>query len=190
MASKKQIVIVGAGGAGGALARTLSGQLDSASHQITLIASRPFFPFYVAALRTLVTDEGSLENQMLIPLDKLFINGNGTFKQGVVTGIEAEKGPKRGGRVLLADGQSVDYDVLALAPGSRWESLLDFPLELKQTREHIEEWRKKFRNAKKVVIGGGGAVGIGESSSHATLQTRPSHSFAQNLRENSGIIIL
>ena len=171
MAHKKQVVIVGGGGAGTQVARSLSGQLDSTQYQITLISAHPYSIFYVASLRMLVTDEGSLENQILLPYDKLFIGGNGTFKRGTVKAIEAQKGSKSGGKVILEDGQSVKYDILVLAPGSKWEGLLDFPLGEQNVQEHIQGWRNKFRSAKSITIGGGGAVGIGSSLLHGCLST-------------------
>ena len=173
MAPKKQVVVVGGGGAGADLARTLSEQLDSTKHEITLISAHPYMVYYVASLRMLVTDKGSLEKQILMPYDKLFVNGNGTFKQGLVTGIQAEKGSKAGGKVVLQGGEEVKYDVLVLAPGSKWESFLDFPFNGEKAQEHIAEWRKKFGNAEKVVIAGGGAVGIGKSSA-CTIGTKMS----------------
>ena len=162
--SKKQVVVVGGGGAGVAVARALSQQLDNANHEITMISPLPYLVWYVASLRMLVTDEESLENRILIPYDNLFVNGNGAYKQGVVTGIETEQGSKAGGKVILQDGESVKYDVLLFATGSKWESLLDFPFDGEKVQDHIKEWRTKFGSAKKVVIVGGGAVGIGKSS--------------------------
>ena len=169
MAPKKQVVVVGGGASGADLARALSQQLDSAKNEITLISAHPFFLWYIATLRMLVTNEGSLEDQVLIPYDKLFAEGRGTFKQGIVTGIVTEKGSKAGGSVVLQNGESVKYDVLVLAPGSKWESFLDFPFDREKVRQHIKEWRQTFGSAKKVVIGGGGAVGIGKSLSTIDL---------------------
>ncbi|KAF8527679.1 FAD/NAD(P)-binding domain-containing protein [Gautieria morchelliformis] len=160
MSPKRQVVIVGGGGSGAGLARALSAKLDSTKHSVTLISAHPYMVYYPATLRLLATEEGSLENRMLIPYDKLFVNGNGTFKHGTVTAIETEKGSKVGGKVILQDGQSVHYDVLVLAPGFKWEAFLDFPFDAAGVQEHIKEWRAKFRNAEKIVIGGGGAVGI------------------------------
>lgn len=171
MAPKKEVVIVGGGGAGADLARTLSGQLDSTKYGITLISAHPAYVYYVATLRMLVTDEGSLEDKVLIPYDKLFVNGNGTFTQGVVTAIETSKGSKAGGKILLEDGRSVVYDILALSPGSKWESFLDLPFEADKVKAHIQEWRDKFRKAKKVAIVGGGAVGSGEFPTDMNLLT-------------------
>jgi apoptosis-inducing factor 2 len=189
MSSKKQVVVIGGGGSGAGLARALSEKLDSTKHNVTLISAHPYMVYYPATLRLLATEEGSLENKMLIPYDKLFVNGNGTFKHGTVTAIETEEGSKAGGKVILQDGQSVDYDVLVLSPGFKWEAFLDFPFDAEKVQEHIKEWRAKFRDAKKVVIGGGGAVGIGRSTlaESANVLLR---ALTQNLPENSGNFIL
>jgi len=164
MPSKKNVVIVGGGGGGAQIVRTLSQKLDATKYNLTLISAHPFFIHYVASLRVVVTAQGTLEDRALIPYDNLFINGNGRFKQGTVTAIEATSG-SRGGKIILESGETVSYDVLVLAPGSRWDPILDFPFDGEETRLHIGEWRDKFRSAKKIVIAGGGAVGIGTSSS-------------------------
>ncbi|KAF8575725.1 FAD/NAD-P-binding domain-containing protein [Ramaria rubella] len=158
--SKKQVVIVGGGGAGALLARTLSQKLDGTKYNLTLVSAHASYVFYVATLRMLMTEENSLEKRVFIPYDKLFVNGNGTFKHGVVTEIKAEKGSESGGKVVLEGGEILDYDVLVLSPGGKWEGFLDFPFEEGKLMEHVKEWRGKFKNAKKVAIAGGGAVGI------------------------------
>jgi NADH dehydrogenase FAD-containing subunit len=163
MPSKKNVVLVGGGGSGAKLARALSEKLDATKYNLSLISAHPFYIHYIAGLRLLVTDEGSLENQMLIPYDKLFVNNNGRFKQGSVTAIEPAAGSQKGGMVVLESGETVDYDVLVLAPGSKWESLLNLPFDREKVQSHVEEWREKFRGAQKIAIAGGGAVGIGES---------------------------
>ena len=165
MAPKKQIVVVGGGPAGAETARMLSQQLNHAENDLTLISAHPCFMWYIACLRMVVTEEGSLEKQALIPYDRLFAEGKGTFKQGMVTGIKAEKGSQTGGSVTLQTGESVKFDVLVLASGSKWESCLDFPWDREQMQQHIKKWRQTFASAKKVVICGGGAVGIGKSLS-------------------------
>ena len=172
---KKNVVIIGGGGAGARVVRTLSQQLDATKYNLTLISAHPFFIHYVSCLRVLVTAEGALENQSLIPYDKLFVNNNGRFKQGTVTAIEATSGSRKGGRIVLESGETVDYDVLVLAPGSTRDPILDFPLDGEKTRQHIAEWREKFRNARKVVIAGGGAVGIGMAPSSLPYHSAPAN---------------
>ena len=78
--------------------------------------------------------------------------------------MEANPGG-RGGKVILDNGDEVLYDVVVIATGSSWESLVNFPDDETLYKEFVEEWRNKFKKANNVVIVGGGAVGIGETAS-------------------------
>lgn len=156
--SRKNVVVVGGGGAGAPLVKRLSAQLDPSKYNLILITSRPYFVHLVAAIRMVVTDEGSLEETALIPYDTNFTNGNGTLKVGTVVGIE--KG-REGGEVVLDGGERVPYSVLALAPGSSWEGPLALPDTKQETVEWLKKWRKTFEESNDFLFAGGGAVGIG-----------------------------
>jgi NADH dehydrogenase FAD-containing subunit len=104
-----------------------------------------------------VSDKNDLFDTALIPFDKLFANENGTFVQGVVETIRPDT---KGGVVVLADGQEFPYDVLVLAPGATWEGPLDFPGDSAAVKEFVTESRARFNKAQKIVLVGGGAVGI------------------------------
>lgn len=154
---KKSVVVVGGGGAGSYIARTLSSKLDASKYTLTLVTARPFAVHYPAAIRLTTTSEGKLEDTALIPYDKLLLNGNGTIKIDRVVKIEDHKDA---GNLVLASGESLQYDVLILAPGSHWEGPLALPDGKDEILEHIKQWRNKFESAKGVVLVGGGAVGI------------------------------
>lgn len=154
---KKSVVVVGGGGAGSYIARTLSSKLDASKYTLTLVTARPFAVHYPAAIRLTTTSEGKLEDTVLIPYDKLLLNGNGTIKIDRVVKIEDHKDA---GNLVLASGESLQYDVLILAPGSHWEGPLALPDGKDEILEHIKQWRNKFESAKGVVLVGGGAVGI------------------------------
>jgi apoptosis-inducing factor 2 len=68
----------------------------------------------------------------------------------------------RGGAVHLAGGQKISYNVLVLAPGSLWEGPLNLPPTKAEIDSHLKTWRRKFQDAKSVMLAGGGPVGIGE----------------------------
>ncbi|TFY77916.1 hypothetical protein EWM64_g6094 [Hericium alpestre] len=158
--NRKSVVVVGGGGAGSEIARTLSGKLDPAQHSLTLISERPFAIFLPASLRVVTTPDDTLEQNVQLTFDKLFINNNGTVVVGKVVAIENDKDAKSGD-VVLDDGEKVHYDVLVLAPGSHWSGALAFPAGGKaEFHEHVVQWRKTFENAKGVVLAGGGSVGI------------------------------
>ncbi|KAK7064070.1 FAD/NAD(P)-binding domain-containing protein [Favolaschia claudopus] len=154
--SDSKIVIVGAGSGGGAvLARTLSSKLPTA--KITLINPLPYSVSRPALPRMTVSDQNDLSETALIPFDKLFPKPNGSFVQGLV---ETIRPGDKGGVVVLADGQEVSYDILVLAPGSIWEGPLDFPADKDSVKAFLGETRARFAKAQKIVLAGGGAVGI------------------------------
>ena len=63
---------------------------------------------------------------------------------------------------MFANGETLPYDILVLAPGNAWAGPINFPDSQEETLAHIESWRKKFQDAKSVVMAGGGPVGIGK----------------------------
>ncbi|KAI0042337.1 FAD/NAD-P-binding domain-containing protein [Auriscalpium vulgare] len=161
MSSRKNVVIVGGGGFGAVNARALSQKLDPAKHTLTLINSRPYIIHYPATIRMTTTAEEELEKSILFPYDKLLVNDFGTIKIARVVRVDARTEGK-GGSVALDTGESIDYDVLLLAPGSVWPEPLDFPdgKEHDKIFRHVQDWRNKFKNAQDIVIVGGGACGI------------------------------
>lgn len=163
MPSKKNIVIVGAGYAGLAIATALSAKLDSSKHHLVLISPRPYTIPLPASLRLVVSEAANLEQTALVPLDRLFKKGNGETRVGIVNSIEP-KDPQSGGHVVLESGDRIPYEILVIASGSKWRGPTDFPLHESDVLPHIHSWRNKFAKAKHVVIAGGGAVGIGQSS--------------------------
>lgn len=113
---KQNIVIVGGGGAGSAIARELSQKLPAVSskYNIILITARECYVHMPAALRMLVTKEGELEKNALIPYDSLFVNDFGSVKVGTVTSVVRNSvGP--GGNVLLDGGEKVAYRYASIA---------------------------------------------------------------------------
>ncbi|KAJ7897039.1 FAD/NAD(P)-binding domain-containing protein [Mycena olivaceomarginata] len=151
-----KVVIVGAGAGGGsAVARALSTKLPSA--KITLINPLPYAISRPTLPRMTVSESNDLFETALVPYDKLFANPNGTFVQGVVETIRPEK---KGGSVILADGQELPYDILVLAPGASWEGPLDFPGDADAVKAFVTESRSRFKKAQKIVLVGGGAVGV------------------------------
>ena len=159
MAGKQNIVVVGGGGAGYAAARGLAQKLDPKSHTLTLVTARPFYSHLPAFIRMVTSSQDKVEEQALISYDKAFPAGLTTVRIGRVTSIEAKEG--KGGVVVLESGDSIPYDVLVLAPGSHWPGPVEIPDDRTAALAHVKDWRRKFENAKGVVIVGGGSVGIG-----------------------------
>ena len=158
-ATRKSVVVVGGGGAGSTITRILSSKINASTTSLTLVTARPFAVHLPACIRMTTTAEGKLEDDVLIPYDKLLVNGNGTIKIGRVTSIE--KGDESSGSVVLSTGERVQYDILVLAPGSEWQGPLALPDDRDAVLEHIKSWRRKFENANGIILAGGGAVGCG-----------------------------
>ncbi|PPR01332.1 hypothetical protein CVT24_006334 [Panaeolus cyanescens] len=157
MSSGKRIVVVGGGAAGSQIAKSLSQQLSDGS-SITLIEAREYYPHYIGSLRAVVTEEGGLEDKVLIPLDKLFTKDNGRVVHETVASISANAGGN-GGNVVTSNGATYPYDVLVVATGNTWDGPLAFPNTRSETVSHINKWRKQFRDANGIAIVGGGPVG-------------------------------
>ena len=170
--SKKSVVVVGGGGAGAAIARSLSAKLLSSKASLTLVTARPFAIHLPASIRMTTSSEGSLEDTVLIPYDKLLINQNGTVTVGRVASIQDHK-EGSGGELALSNGEKLHYDILVLAPGSGWEGPINFPDTKSETLDFIKDWRRSFENAGSIVLAGGGAVGIGKSWTLCAIQSGP-----------------
>lgn len=163
------IVIVGAGFAGLSTWKALAPLVDaSTEYNLILISARPYFYYLPASCRMLVTSEGHLEDAVLMPLPaEKYNTGNKKLIIASVTRIVEE--PKEnatggaGGYVHLDNGEKVEYAVLALAPGSLWDSEgpCALPFGRKEALDAVGGWRARFEGAKEVVIIGGGAVGLG-----------------------------
>lgn len=159
---KKNVVVIGGGFAGGTAARELSKKLSPSQYNIILIDARPFYTHLPALARIAVSAEDQLEDKALFGFEKLFHNGNGTYKQGKVVSI-AEAAPGKGGEVVLESGERVPYSALLIATGAVWPEVIQLPESDSATKSHINTWRNKVEKANHVVIVGGGAVGIGSS---------------------------
>lgn len=161
--SKKEVVVIGGGSGAGFIHSLLQG-IDISRASITLISPHPYNVFMLATARMTVTSEGSLDNSALITYDGLI--GRGVkFIQGRVSRV-------LDGVVDLESGEGVKYDYLVVATGSTWEGPVSFPDGDSPVKEHIRRWREKFSGASSVVVIGGGAVGIGASS---TMTPTPHH---------------
>ena len=179
---KQKVVTVGGGVTGSLLARELSSKLNRAEYELLLVEARPYAIWLIAGAR-LVTEEGHdhprLEERAFVSYDKLFHNGNGSVKLGKAVYIHSSRhttsadtrgneGDKRtddqnhSGHVLLEDGEKVFYDALILATGSKYSGPVDFPEDPVECQAHLEYWRAAFKEAKDVMLVGGGGVAIGK----------------------------
>lgn len=168
MATKLSVVVVGAGSAGIHIAKALDKKLNSALHTLTLITARDYYVHLPAALRMLVSPEGNISKDAVLPLDNLFGTGTGTGKVGkIVYGKAArvEEYPEgKGGHVVLTTGTKIAWDVLVITTGSNWTGALDLPDGKADLSQWVDEWNRNFAEAKSVLLVGAGAVGLGNCS--------------------------
>jgi apoptosis-inducing factor 2 len=163
--SEISVVVIGGGAAGITITTALDKTLDPSRHTLTLITQADYLRHHPAALRTVVTAEGNLENDIALPYDKIFGKDKkggkgrlGTVKFGKVQSIE-ENVDGTGGFVVLENNQRVQWDYLAIATGSEWNGPLRWPGKREEVKPYLDEWRSKFASAKSIVLVGSGAVG-------------------------------
>ncbi|KAJ6511399.1 FAD/NAD(P)-binding domain-containing protein, partial [Mycena vitilis] len=152
------VVVVGGGAAGVNIARPLSAQLDAAHYTLFLINPLPYRILLPAALRMVVSDTDDLATTALVPYDKIFQGGRGTFVQDSVESIHQEMGATTG-FLTLGSGEELAYDILILAPGLSWLDPLAFPKKAEEVTAYIARTREKFALAQSYLLVGGGAVG-------------------------------
>lgn len=104
--SKQNIVIVGGGSTGVNAVRTLSRALDKSKYNLILINPRPYRIWLIGTLRICVSPEEQLQKDVMLPYDKVFVDGNGEFVEGIVKSFEANK--EGGGSVTLESGRKIE----------------------------------------------------------------------------------
>lgn len=157
--SLKNVVIVGGGGGGSHAAQLLTASLDAKKYSVIVIDPRPDFILLPATVRLVVHDIDNLKENVLIPHEKTFSNGNGVYRQDKVTSIESSS--KGGGHVVLESGEKLPYAVLILSPGSTWTGPFAFPQDRTEFMDFIKQGQDAIKLASDIVLVGGGAVGIG-----------------------------
>ncbi|KAG2004408.1 hypothetical protein CC2G_002967 [Coprinopsis cinerea AmutBmut pab1-1] len=157
----QNVVVVGGGAAGTMICRKLSTKLDPRRHKLILVTARPYYTHLPPCIRMVVTPQGALENQVHIPYDTLFTGKRsiGRVVIAKVVGVD-ENDDKKGGKVRLDSGETIDFAVLVVATGCTWEGPLNFPDGREELEKWLAEWRDRFCKAEDVVIVGGGSVGI------------------------------
>ncbi|KAF5381264.1 hypothetical protein D9615_008414 [Tricholomella constricta] len=131
--NRQNVVVVGGGGAGAPTARQLSTTLDPTKYNLIIVTARPYFLHLPGSIRATVTPEGDFHEQVTMPYDKLFVNGNGTIVTGEVTSIADE-------------GEGGGY--------------VEWRADPPETSQWFKDWNAKFEKADDILLVGGGAVAI------------------------------
>ena len=105
---KANIVIVGGGLSGTALAEKLSAKLDHSKYNLILVEARPYLVYMIGGARMAVTTEKGAMDKYLFKYDKLFPAGKGTVKKAKVEKIIPKSGGE-GGELQLSGGETLPY---------------------------------------------------------------------------------
>jgi 3-phenylpropionate/trans-cinnamate dioxygenase ferredoxin reductase subunit len=162
-ASLACIVIVGAGQAGGELATALRQQ--GFAGRVVLIGDEPYVPYRRPPLsKTFLSGDTTLDSLLLKPrtaYEKHDIE--------CLTGVRVTAIDRAAHTVTLEDGRSIRYDKLALTTGGRPRLLplagADKPnVHYVRTIDDIERMRAQFTPGSRLVIIGGGYIGLEAAS--------------------------
>lgn len=159
VSTKENIVVVGGGLSGTAMAKDLSAKLDHSKYNLIVVEARPYLVYLIGGARMTVTTEKGAVDNYLFYYDKLFPAGKGTVKKARVEKIVPNSDGK-GGELELSGGEILPYRILVLATGSKWTGPIDFPDNDADIRQFVSQWQQRIKSAEDVVIVGGGSVGI------------------------------
>ncbi|GAM23565.1 hypothetical protein SAMD00019534_067400 [Acytostelium subglobosum LB1] len=143
--SKGRVVIVG-GGYGGIIAAR---KLEKDNFDVTVVEKKHVFFINTGSLRCIVEPEVSR---------KCFIPYAGMLKRGrFVHGLAINVSPTR---VLMDSGEELPFDFLIIATGTNNLSPFKSPLDVSYAYQYFTDIKETIRQAQKVMIVGGGAVGV------------------------------
>ncbi|XP_078483040.1 ferroptosis suppressor protein 1 [Ciona intestinalis] len=144
------LVIVGGGYAGSYFAVQM---IKSGLCKVTLIDGRDAMFHSVGALRTVVDED--YFKYLFIPYDKML---GDSFTQGEVSDLDTASKT-----LTLKDGKTVNYTHLVIATGSSssaFPSKMPVGTSIEEVKKLYSEYRKEVVAAKRVLMVGGGAVGV------------------------------
>src|SRR3989344_1818011 len=149
----KKVVVIGCGFAGTTVAKKLDGKCD-----LTLIDAEDFFEYTPGILRTLVEPEH---------YRKLHVkHSEYLLKTKIIVGHVKEIKDKI---IIMNNGKKINYDYLVIASGSSYNSPIKEQDIFFATRvKNLLESYKKIQKSKKIIVVGGGVVGVELASEIAT----------------------
>lgn len=148
------VIVVGGSYAGAAAAKKLAGLRGYPSLKVTLIDQKSHYYHSIGFPKALVDDKYA--EQSFLPFSKFFPpDSPHRFIQGKLQQI---KDPHN---LVLADGQEIYFDYLVLATGGRAPGPINpFADTMEAGLEEIRELRGALEKAKKILVIGGGPVGV------------------------------
>jgi NADH dehydrogenase FAD-containing subunit len=145
--NRKKVVVIGGGYAGIAAASALDDVAD-----VTLIDRKTAFFHRVAALRAAV--DPAWTDRPFLPYDRLLRNGS--VVHGTVSAIEPELR-----HITLETGEVLSFDAAIIATGSEASAPAQFGgTTVNSAAATMQKHQRNIRDARSVVIVGGGPVGV------------------------------
>lgn len=140
----KKVIVIGGGFAGSTIARELQNDFE-----VTLIDNKDYFEFTPGILRTIVEPDHIKKLQIM---HNHYLT-SARFLRGEVEAVEKNK--------VIVGGRDIRYDYLVICSGSGY----NIPIKEKDVvpavrAEHLRKHHERLCKAKKVLIIGGGLVGI------------------------------
>jgi NADH dehydrogenase FAD-containing subunit len=146
--TQKNIVVLGAGPAGVKFNEVIAKKFKDA--YITVIEKQEEVQYNIAMPRALVDKE--FASKSFIKLDNMVKNGK--VIHGTVTGVSSNQ-------VTLQNGETVPFDYLVIATGSRYDGIFKNQTTTKaEGLALIHDYIGKINAAQKIVLVGGGSAGI------------------------------
>ena len=146
------MIVIGGGFAGSLAARKFEGAFD-----VTLIDSKNYFEFTPGILRTIVEPEH---------LDKIQILHSDYFHGRIIVGHVKEVARES----VSVNGEKIEFDYLVISSGSGYNMpFKEEDIVIAARGEHLKKYHLALQKAKKVLIVGGGLVGVelaGEIADH------------------------
>lgn len=153
----KRVVVIGGGFAGSMVARKLMNKCD-----VTLVDAEDFFEYTPGILRVLVEPKHYHElyakHADYLPNVKIIV--------GHVDNIYDK-------RIALAGRKLIDYDYLVIASGSSYSyPIKEKNIFFKMRIKNLLDANKKIKRSKRIIVVGGGVVGVELASELATCHNK------------------
>ena len=155
---RKEIVIIGSGYGGIELYKELD-KLKLNNVNITLVSKTNYFYHNIASLRAIV--ETNVAEDICLKLDRLIKCNNRQFIHAEVVSIDEKASMVTFNRIDSNQNDSIKFDYLVLALGSAYASPFHSS-EYNRSKQIdlIRDYNNKIKSANRILIVGGGAVGI------------------------------